>query len=205
MHNLNDYERILNLTDYDGNSLKISIDAPPKIAANEMFKASKKIKQKAQNIEIQKENLATKLEFLSSLKSAINSSNDAGEIEILSPKKQGSKSETKFSDLIENFYINGYKISLGKSQKGNEFLLKNAKKDDFWFHLKDRASTHVIVKSNKLNLSDEVIQFAAKLCVQFSAKSSGSYEVDYTKRQNIKIQNGAFVNYVNYKTIIIKI
>lgn len=205
LHNLNDYERILNLTDYDGNSLKISIDAPPKIAANEMFKASKKIKQKAQNIEIQKENLATKLEFLSSLKSAINSSNDAGEIEILSPKKQGSKSETKFSDLIENFYINGYKISLGKSQKGNEFLLKNAKKDDFWFHLKDRASTHVIVKSNKLNLSDEVIQFAAKLCVQFSAKSSGSYEVDYTKRQNIKIQNGAFVNYVNYKTIVIKI
>lgn len=205
LHNLNDYDRDLKLIDYSGNSIKITIDASPKMAANEMFKTSKKLRQKAANIEIQKENLITKLEFLNSLKNAINASNDANEIEILSPKKQAQKSEAKFSDLIENFYINGYKISLGKSQKGNEFLLKNAKKDDFWFHLKDRASAHVIVKSNKLNLSDEVMQFAAKLCVQFSTKSSGSYEVDYTKRQNVKIQNGAFVNYVNYKTIVIKI
>ncbi|MBR2148695.1 MAG: DUF814 domain-containing protein, partial [Campylobacter sp.] len=170
-----------------------------------MFKTSKKLRQKAANIEIQKENLITKLEFLNSLKNAINTSCDANEIEILFPKKQGQKSEAKFSDLVENFYINGYKISLGKSQKGNEFLLKNAKKDDFWFHLKDRASTHVIVKSNKQNLSDEVVLFASKLCVQFSSKSSGTYAVDYTKRQNVKIQNGSFVNYVNYKTIVIKI
>lgn len=205
LHNLNDYDRDLKLIDYSGNIIQIAIDSSPKIAANEMFKTSKKLRQKAANIEIQKENLITKLEFLNSLKNAINASNDANEIEILSPKKQAQKSETKFNDLVENFYINGYKISLGKSQKGNEFLLKNAKKDDFWFHLKDRASTHVIVKSNKLNLSEEITLFAAKLCVQFSTKSSGSYEVDYTKRQNVKIQNGAFVNYVNYKTIVIKI
>ncbi|WP_299043293.1 NFACT RNA binding domain-containing protein [uncultured Campylobacter sp.] len=205
LHNLNDYDRNLKLMDYSGNIIQIAIDSSPKIAANEMFKSSKKLRQKATNIEIQKENLITKLEFLNSLKNAINTSCDANEIEILSPKKQAQKSEAKFNDLVENFYINGYKISLGKSQKGNEFLLKNAKKDDFWFHLKDRASAHVIVKSNKLNLSEKITLFAAKLCVQFSAKSSGSYEVDYTKRQNVKIQNGAFVNYVNYKTIVIKI
>ena len=170
-----------------------------------LFKTSKKLRQKANNIEIQKENLLTKLEFLNSLKNAINSSNDMSEIEILSPKKQNQKNENKFSDLVENFYINGYKISLGKSQKGNEFLLKNAKKDDFWFHLKDRPSAHIIVKSNKQNLSDEVILFAARICVKFSTKSAGVYEVDFTKRQNLKIQNGAFVNYTNYKTIAIQI
>ena len=85
------------------------------------------------------------------------------------------------------------------------FSLTKKSEEDFWFHLKDRASTHVIVKSNKQNLSDEVVLFASKLCVQFSTKSSGSYEVDYTKRQNVKIQNGAFVNYINYKTKVIKI
>ncbi|MCR8679807.1 MULTISPECIES: NFACT RNA binding domain-containing protein [Campylobacter] len=205
LHNLSDYERDLRLIDYAGNEVQIKIDTQPKIAANEMFKTSKKLKQKASNIEIQKENLLTKLEFLNSLKNAISSSSDISEIEILSPKKQGQKSQDKFSDLVENFYINGYKISLGKSQKGNEFLLKNAKKDDFWFHLKDRPSTHVIIKSNKQNLSDEVALFAAKLCAKFSTKSAGVYEVDYTKRQNVKIQNGAFVNYINYKTISIKI
>lgn len=205
LHNLNDYDRKLNLIDYDGNSINFTIDTQPKIAANELFKTSKKLRQKANNIEIQKENLLTKLEFLNSLKNAINSSNDMSEIEILSPKKQNQKNENKFSDLVENFYINGYKISLGKSQKGNEFLLKNAKKDDFWFHLKDRPSAHIIVKSNKQNLSDEVILFAARICVKFSTKSAGVYEVDFTKRQNLKIQNGAFVNYTNYKTIAIQI
>ena len=205
LHNLNDYDRKLNLIDYNGNKINFTIDTQPKIAANELFKTSKKLRQKANNIEIQKENLLTKLEFLNSLKNAINSSNDMSEIEILSPKKQNQKNENKFSDLVENFYINGYKISLGKSQKGNEFLLKNAKKDDFWFHLKDRPSAHIIVKSNKQNLSDEVILFAARICVKFSTKSAGVYEVDFTKRQNLKIQNGAFVNYTNYKTIAIQI
>ena len=80
-------------------------------------------------------------------------------------------------------------------------MLKNSAKDDFWFHIKDLPSAHVIVKTNKQNLSDEIIKFAAKICVNFSVKEAGNYLVDFTKRLNVSPVNGSFVNYVNFKTI----
>ncbi|AHE93541.1 TPA: DUF814 domain-containing protein [Campylobacter fetus subsp. venerealis] len=202
---LNDYERELKLADENGAIINLKLENSPKNSANEMFKESKKLKQKAANISLQVLNLKEKIEFLNKLKNIISLSKSTSEISILSPKKSQTKSNTKLSDLIENFYVGEFKISVGKSEKGNEFLLKNAKKDDFWFHLKDRPSTHVVVKTNKRTLSEDIINFAAKLCVSFSTTQSGNYLIDYTKKQNVKVVNGAFVNYVNYKTIGIQI
>ncbi len=202
---LNDYERELKLADENGAIINLKLENSPKNSANEMFKESKKLKQKAANISLQVLNLKEKIEFLNKLKNIISLSKSTSEISILSPKKSQTKSNAKLSDLIENFYVGEFKISVGKSEKGNEFLLKNAKKDDFWFHLKDRPSTHVVVKTNKRTLSEDIINFAAKLCVSFSTTQSGNYLIDYTKKQNVKVVNGAFVNYVNYKTIGIQI
>ncbi|EKR8080315.1 DUF814 domain-containing protein [Campylobacter fetus] len=202
---LNDYERELKLADENGAIINLKLENSPKNSANEMFKESKKLKQKAANISLQVLNLKEKIEFLNKLKNIISLSKSTSEISILSPKKSQTKSNTKLSDLIENFYVGEFKISVGKNEKGNEFLLKNAKKDDFWFHLKDRPSTHVVVKTNKRTLSEDIINFAAKLCVSFSTTQSGNYLIDYTKKQNVKVVNGAFVNYVNYKTIGIQI
>ncbi|HEG4099107.1 TPA: DUF814 domain-containing protein [Campylobacter fetus] len=202
---LNDYERELKLADENGAIINLKLENSPKNSANEMFKESKKLKQKAANISLQVLNLKEKIEFLNKLKNIISLSKSTSEISILSPKKSQTKSNAKLSDLIENFYVGEFKISVGKSEKGNEFLLKNAKKDDFWFHLKDRPSTHVVVKTNKWTLSEDIINFAAKLCVSFSTTQSGNYLIDYTKKQNVKVVNGAFVNYVNYKTIGIQI
>lgn len=202
---LNDYERELKLTDENGVIINLKLENSPKNSANEMFKESKKLKQKAANISLQVLNLKEKIEFLNKLKNIISLSKSVSEISILSPKKSQIKTNAKLSDLIENFYVGEFKISVGKSEKGNEFLLKTAKKDDFWFHLKDRPSTHVIVKTNKQTLSEDIINFAAKLCVSFSTTQNGNYLIDYTKKQNVKVVNGAFVNYVNYKTIGIKI
>ena len=62
-------------------------------------------------------------------------------------------------------------------------------------------SAHVIVQTNKQNLSEEIIKFAAKICVNFSVKNSGNYLVDYTKRKDVSPVKGSFVNYINFKTI----
>ena len=40
---------------------------------------------------------------------------------------------------------------VGKNERGNEELLKNAKKSDLWFHLKDLPSAHVLVRTDKQN------------------------------------------------------
>src|SRR5574344_1566478 len=82
--------------------------------------------------------------------------------------------------------------------------IENSKSSDFWFHLKDRPSCHVIVQNSKKELPSSVIQKAATLCVNFSVEGGGVFEVDYTQRRNGKIQQGANVLYNPYNTIVIK-
>lgn len=202
LYNLNEFDRVFTLLDFQGQKINFNLEDSPKNSANEYFLNAKKLKQKALNSHIQKNNLEDKIEFLQNLKTMILNSNSKDEIEILLPKKSGKKI-IQTSDNIENFYVREFKISVGKNEKGNIELLKNSNKNDFWFHLKDIPSAHVIVKTNKQNIDDEIINLAGKICVNFSVKNSGNYLVDYTKRVNVKVKEKAFVNYINYKTITI--
>ncbi|NLY03296.1 MAG: DUF814 domain-containing protein [Campylobacter sp.] len=201
LHSLKEYQREFTLTNFDGESIDFKLNDLPKFEAKKLFDESKKLKQKALGIGLEEENLKEKLEFYESLKEMIIHASSLSELEILTPKKGGKKTYEKEHDNIENFYINEYKISVGKNEKGNEILLKNSKKNDFWFHLKNAPSAHVIVKTNKQNLTSDVINFAAKVCINFSVKNAGRYEVDFTKRSNVKVRDKAFVNYTNYDTI----
>ena len=187
----------------DAEAVEFKLQKPVSATLGELYSEAKRLRQKAANIHIEEQNLKEKLAFYENLKSLVLAAQDAHEIEILMPKRTQirQKSKEKNSEYVASFYLGDFKISVGKNEKGNEFLLKNSSKSDYWFHLKDTPSAHVIVKTNKQSLSEEVIEFAAKICVSFSASGSGKYLVDYTKRQNVKINEGAFVNYVNFKTI----
>lgn len=204
LHLLNDFQKEFVLKDFNGNDVFFKCEKSPKLEAKNLFDESKKLRQKASGVKFEKANLNEKIEFFTALKSLVKNASNLDEIEILLPKKHSKNKKShlkKGNENIENFYINEFKISVGKNEKGNISLLKNSKKDDFWFHLKDIPSAHVIVKTNKQSLSDEIIKMAAKICVNFSVKNSGNFEVDYTKRANVKVVDGAFVNYINYKTI----
>jgi len=119
---------------------------------------------------------------------------------MLFPKQQKSK-QKKESDSIETFFIEGYKVQLGKNERGNIELLESAKARDIWLHLKDRPSTHVIIKTDKQNVPQNVLEAAAKLCVEFTTPQKDRFLVDYTQRREVKIQEGANVLYNKYKTI----
>ncbi|MCZ6133026.1 NFACT RNA binding domain-containing protein [Campylobacter ureolyticus] len=201
LHLLNDFQKEFILKDFNGNDVFFKCENTPKLEAKRLFDESKKLRQKASGVKFEKANLNEKIEFFQNLKELVKNVSNLDEIEALFPKRSKKLPLNKESEIIENFYIGDFKISVGKNEKGNISLLKNSKKDDFWFHLKDIPSAHVIVKTNKQNLSDEIIKMAAKICVNFSVKNSGNFEVDYTKRANVKVVDGAFVNYINYKTI----
>ncbi|MFV0481809.1 MAG: NFACT RNA binding domain-containing protein, partial [Campylobacteraceae bacterium] len=108
------------------------------------------------------------------------------------------------NDSFVSFFIDGFKVMVGKNEKGNIELLKASKKNDIWLHVKDIPSAHVIIKTDKTNLPEFVIEFGAKLCVNLSKLNAGSYLVDYTPRRNVKPNDGANVTYVNYKTISVQ-
>lgn len=206
LHTMKNYQKSVEVIDYEGNPKSIALPADvrtPAEAANHFFARAKKLKQKAKYNHIERENLSSKISFLERLKESIKAAKSIDEVNLYVPKQQKirkNKNE-KQNPNIENFYIEGYKISLGKNEKGNIELLKDAKMSDIWMHLKDLPSTHVIIRSDKKNVPESVLSFGAKLCVQFSAVSEGAYLVDYTNRRNVKMRDGANVNYVEYKTL----
>jgi len=204
--NFKGYEREICLKDFNGKEIKLTLSDTPKNSANEFYSRSKKLRAKALGVEIEKRNLSEKIEFLEGLKSLIKEAKSAYELEILSPKNKAKQRERQIKDVSENaeiFYVREFKILVGRNEKGNINLLDLAKKDDIWLHLKDAPSAHVIIKTNKSKVPEDVLEMAAKFCVEFSVKGAGRYEVDYTKRENLRRENGANVTYTNYKTIII--
>ncbi len=207
LYNIKPYQKSLVTYDFSGNEVEIVLDnkIPASKYANELFKKAKRLKQKAINIKIEKGNLEEKISFLKRMVLNLEKAISIDEIEFLYPKKQKNQTKTKKSQNYESFFFEGYKIMLGTSERENIYLLQKAKASDFWFHLKDRPSSHLIVQNTKKTLPENVIIKAAQICAQFSTDFSGTYEVDYTQRRNVKIQNGANVLYNPYTTIVIKI
>lgn len=207
LHNIKPYQKFLKVFDYEGKEIEIDLEEKPSASkySNDLFKKAKRAKQKALNISLEKDNLDEKLEFLLRLMNNINNAQSIEECEFLLPKKEKNQTKTKKAQTYESFYFEGYKIMLGTSERENIYLLENSKASDFWFHLKDRPSCHVIVQNAKKIIPDNVINQAAILCVKFSVDYAGVYEVDFTQRRNVKIQSGANVLYNPYTTTVVKI
>jgi len=175
------------------------------INSNKLFRQSKKMKQKIKNQHIEESNLKLKLKFYERLKSTIQKCTTIDEIEFYIPKKDKNQKKTKKEQPYQSFFIDGYKIMLGRDERENIYLLQNSKASDFWFHLQGQVSAHVIVSNRKKTIPEHIIIEAAKICAKFSTSSDGVFTVDYTQRRNVKIQNRANVLYNPYTSIEIKI
>ena len=203
VQNITPYAKELQLEDYDGTSVHVKLPRqyPSPFMISEMFfTKSKKAKQRAKNLHIEEESLRSKIEHLQLFIHVVKEAKDVAKIELLFPKKIQNK-KVKQNDSIEIFWIEGYKVQLGKNEKGNIELLKNARSRDIWLHMKERPSAHVIITTDKQNLPQNIILAAARLCVEFTTASKDKYLVDYTPRREVTIQNGANVLYNKYKTI----
>lgn len=207
LHEIKPYQKSFVTQDYSGNSIEIDLKNASNINVfvDELFTKAKRAKQKSVNIKIEKTNLEEKVEFIKRLIVNLEQAKTIDECEFLLPKKDRNQTKTKKSKNYESFFFEGFKIMLGSNERENIYLLENSKASDFWFHLKDRPSSHVIVQNSKKELPQNVIEQAAKICAKFSVDFAGTYEVDYTQRRNVKIQNGANVLYNPYKTIKIHI
>ena len=203
MHKIKPYETKLALEDYEGKVLALELPkAYPSahMISDMFFSKSKKAKQKAKHLHIEEESLRSKIEHIKRFIDIVKNAKNSAKIELLFPKKVQSKKE-KTNDSIEVFWIEGYKVQLGKNERGNVELLKNARAKDIWLHLKDQPSCHVIITTDKQSLPENIIKSAARLCVEFTTTSKDRYLVDYTPRREVTIQNGANVLYNKYKTI----
>jgi predicted ribosome quality control (RQC) complex YloA/Tae2 family protein len=203
MHNIKPYQRVVEVDDYDGERVKIEFNKEFSTVAamtNSLFLRSKKAKQRASHLHLERASLLSKAQHLKLFIHTVEESKDISKITLLFPKNTQTK-KVKTNDSIETFWVEGYKVSLGKNEKGNIELLQNARAKDIWLHMKERPSAHVIITTDKQNVPQKVIESAARLCVDFTMFEKDRYLVDYTPRREVTIQNGANVLYNKYKTV----
>ena len=206
LYKIKAYDKKLEAYDFEGN--EISIKLPTKTVPNRMseyfFNQAKKTRKKAKNIHIEEENLSSKINFYSNMYHAIEQAESTHELELLVPKKAKAQRKKEKIKECELFWIDDHKVLIGRNSKENQALLKIAKSNDIWMHIRDIPSSHLIIKTDKQNLPDSIIEKAAKLCVDFSLSQAGDYDVDYTKRKFVKIQEGSNVEYDKYKTVRVR-
>ncbi|BBE30116.1 hypothetical protein OSSY52_02570 [Tepiditoga spiralis] len=210
-------DKFIEVTDWEsGKKVKIELN-PLKNPTTNLEKYFKKIKKTKTMVEFSKNRIKKfikELEYLYQLWETIDSSEDIETLEeiheemflvglIKSKKKRKIK---KVKNSYRHFEYMNFEIYVGKNNKQNDELTKNAYKEDIWLHTQGIPGSHTIIKSAGKEVPLKVIEYAASLAATFSrAKLSSNVAVDYTQRKNVWKPGGAkpgMVLYKNYKTII---
>ena len=95
----------------------------------------------------------------------------------------------------------GFTVFVGRNNLENDRLtLKDADKNDIWFHTKDLPGSHVILVTDGKEPADADYTEAAELAAGYSKASGELVAVDYTRVRNIKKPAGSKPGFVIYKT-----
>jgi predicted ribosome quality control (RQC) complex YloA/Tae2 family protein len=206
LHAIAPYDTKLKTYDFEGNPVTVPLppDTPVGRMSEHYFTLAKRAESKARNVHIEAENLTSKKRFYENILHAIEHAQDLRELDLLVPKRARAQRKKERLKEGELFWIEDFKVYVGRNSVENQHLLKIARANDLWMHGRGIPSSHVIIRTDKQSLPDSVIQAAAKLCVDFSLKQPGDYEVDYTQRKFVKIQEGSHVEYDKYRTIRVR-
>ena len=114
-------------------------------------------------------------------------------------KNAGNREKSKPLHYVTE---DGFHLYVGKNNYQNdELTFKVAGNNDWWFHAKKNAGSHVIVKTEGRELPDKVFEQAASLAAYYSkAQENTKTDVDYLKRKDVKKPNGAKPGFVVYYT-----
>lgn len=224
IHNLKRGLKSIDVLNYYTNEINsISLDEKKDGWQNieKKYKESKKLKKAYTLLNKYIPLLKEEIDYLLEIKRQISDVDDLNELNeiknelfeqgyIKKPKKIKNKKVDSISKPYKFKTVEGTTIYVGKNNKQNEQLtLKDASKDDIFFHVKDLPGSHVILKTEGKTLSDTDIKIASFLAAKHSKYSEENYlDVDYTERKNVFKNKGAkpgMVYYNNFKTIRINL
>ena len=198
---------------YSGEMLTIPLD--PKLSAHEnaqkYFDKYNKMKRTAQALNGLTEEVKEEIAHLETIQAAIDIA--AHEEDLVDIKEEmiasgyirrrgGGKAALSKSRPYHYISNDGFHIYVGKNNYQNEHItFKLADGGDYWFHAKQIAGSHVIVKTLGREMSDKTYEEAAALAAHYSVgRAQEKVEVDYTERKNVKKPNGKKPGFVIYHT-----
>ena len=103
--------------------------------------------------------------------------------------------------FVERTIIDGFDVYIGKNNKQNDYIVsKLMKDDDYWFHTRLCAGSHILLKINGIEPNDTTIFKCCKLAREYSSATLPSkIGVIYTKGKFIKKPPASPLGYVTYK------
>ncbi|ANV97983.1 hypothetical protein BBW65_03845 [Helicobacter enhydrae] len=203
LHKLGHFESTINLQDMESGEC-VEIAFPSKVyayaqGANYFFAQSKKAKKRLQNLHLQQESLKGKMDFLLKKLAFIDRAESYEALRIFETKTSKRKKEGKKD--YESFFLDAFKVSMGRNAKENIKLLQDAKGEDLWLHLQGIPSSHMIIHCGKQAVREEVIAQSAKILAGLNGILDKNIVVDYTKRKFVKIVEGSNVVYAKQKSL----
>lgn len=206
LYNLKDYTSSVSVYDYENDkqiNIKLDETKTLKENANKFYKLYNKSKTSNSKLaELIEESIQKKMYFERVLYS-IELSKTIQDLQDITDEVEETKIQHKvISSSVEPLKLdlgNETRIYIGKNNKQNDYIVsKLADEDDIWFHTKDCAGSHVLLKTQ--NLSDDLIIKCAKLAKEYSsAKNSSKIGVIYTKRKYLKKPPKSALGYVTYR------
>ncbi len=154
-------------------------------------------KAKNQHIETERleQNIAQKRGVLASLEDQLEKVNKAESVKELRQLVSDQRVVTGNDESLPYhiYHWQGFQIWLGKSGKSNDEMLRRCKKNDLWFHAKDVAGAHVIIREKPgTNFPELLKEKAASLAAYHSRRRTDSIcPVISTPRKYVRKRKGS--------------
>lgn len=214
--------RTINFYDPEYKEIEIAIDPTktPSENAQKYFSKYNKAKRTLAALEIQKKQNDEELAYLETIFQSLETAKEEADLDEIRMElveqgymkrktaKKNKPQKSKKTKPLHYISSDGFDIYVGKSNiQNDELTLHTAQGSDIWLHTKDIAGSHVIIKTNGIDVPDSTLLEAANISAYFSkGKNSSHVPVDYTLRKYVKKPNGAkpgMVIYERNKTIYI--
>lgn len=204
-----DYSKSIEVLNYfTGENITIELDEAKSLNENaqryfKLYTKSKTTKEKSEqmlaDLEIEREyleNVLYSIERATNLKELEEIKGELGITPHPSPLPQGAREQQ-----ILKLDINGFEVFVGKNNKQNDYIISKLSKDeDYWFHTRLCAGSHVLLKVREAEPDEATIFECCKLAREYSSATQPSkVGVIYTKCKFIKKPPKAPLGYVIYK------
>ena len=184
----------------------------PSANAQRMYKKYSKCKNAERELAIQIEKAERELEYIYSVFDALAHAENASDlVEIrdelytsgYASKMKSYRPQKKKNVSVMRFTTtDGYTVLCGKNNIQNEHITFTlAHKSDYWFHVKNKAGSHVVMLCNGEEPDSINFTEAAEIAAYYSSVQGGqNIAVDYTFAKNVKKIQGANPGLVIYHT-----
>ncbi|MBQ8448056.1 MAG: NFACT family protein [Clostridia bacterium] len=209
---------VVNYYSEEMETVKIPLDVKLSASQNaaKYFKKYTKLKKAKEILTVQLREAADALEYLENVETSINLSEnerDVAEIKaeltaagyISKAKGAGDKKPQKKAEIVPLKFTTsgGHLILCGKTGAQNDYITtKLAKKSDWWFHVKNKPGSHVVMVCEE-GEDPDASEFteAAEIAAYYSSLREGeNVAVDYTLAKNVKKPGGSTPGHVVYYT-----